>query len=359
MSAGPVWRQDGSYRKGVVLGLTMAEVMLLLMFCFLVASAAWSSGNGTNAYGRGTPRGERGRVRRERLPVPVAQGESTARRGARGGRRAFRTCGPAGDRQVLAPPRREQRRSGSTRPRRAAARPGRAGGEPPRGRREGARRVRPLQGGRRRIARGQGPEAFPEQAKVGDAAVADALAKPTRPQAKESGGGLLGFLTGRGKHDWPPIISLSEADGFHFASGRADLDLGSADRLAKSVVPRILEIAKSYDVDTIEVVGHTDEQPVYARGSSLDRGLPAVLRGTASAAGLSPADNAGLGLARAVSVVTRLTVDKRLERFAILPLSGGQLITNEQRLSVEGGGGDVQQRRRIEIRLRQSHPAAP
>jgi hypothetical protein len=34
-------QQSGSYRRGLVLGLTMAEVMLLLIFCLLIAIAAF------------------------------------------------------------------------------------------------------------------------------------------------------------------------------------------------------------------------------------------------------------------------------------------------------------------------------
>jgi hypothetical protein len=39
VTQGKVERQDSSYRRGLVLGLTMAEVMLLLVFCLLIASA--------------------------------------------------------------------------------------------------------------------------------------------------------------------------------------------------------------------------------------------------------------------------------------------------------------------------------
>ena len=37
---GQVVRQSSSYRQGLVLGLTMAEVMILLIFCLLIALAA-------------------------------------------------------------------------------------------------------------------------------------------------------------------------------------------------------------------------------------------------------------------------------------------------------------------------------
>jgi hypothetical protein len=37
---GQIVRQSSSYRQGLVLGLTMAEVMILLIFCLLIAFAA-------------------------------------------------------------------------------------------------------------------------------------------------------------------------------------------------------------------------------------------------------------------------------------------------------------------------------
>src|ERR1700730_13493296 len=36
-----VLQQSSSYRRGVVLGLTMAEIMLLLVFCLLIAITAF------------------------------------------------------------------------------------------------------------------------------------------------------------------------------------------------------------------------------------------------------------------------------------------------------------------------------
>ena len=40
MNDAPDLRQDKSYRRGLVLGLTMAEVMILLIFLLLMALAA-------------------------------------------------------------------------------------------------------------------------------------------------------------------------------------------------------------------------------------------------------------------------------------------------------------------------------
>jgi len=155
-------------------------------------------------------------------------------------------------------------------------------------------------------------------------------------------------------HKWPPIINLSEADGYYFDVGSAELSEEFKTALVDKVAPKILQIAAEYpDVDVIEVIGHTDEQTIRRRFSNLDGTLIDALK-TGNVASLVSADNAGLGISRAVAVVTRLLQDSRLRtRFSrILPMSGAQLIQVDETLS-QGSAGDVRERRRIEIRLRQ------
>jgi hypothetical protein len=102
------------------------------------------------------------------------------------------------------------------------------------------------------------------------------------------------------------------------------------------------------------VIGHTDERAVSGGLSNLDRELASVTLGAASVAALQPADNAGLGLARALAVVKVLASEPRLRTFRILPLSGAQLIASDGRLTRWDEQGDVRERRRIEIRMRKS-----
>jgi flagellar motor protein MotB len=101
------------------------------------------------------------------------------------------------------------------------------------------------------------------------------------------------------------------------------------------------------------VIGHTDEQAILQRFSNLDTQLIEVTKGKSAIGTLLPADNAGLGLARAVSVAHALSAESELSNFKILPLSGGQLIDTNDTMA-QGAGGDVKERRRIEIRLRRS-----
>jgi len=160
---------------------------------------------------------------------------------------------------------------------------------------------------------------------------------------------------GKGKHDWPPIITLSEADGHYFDTGSAVLSDKFSAALSGPVVDQLLRIIANYpDVNVIEVIGHTDEQPLVQRPSNLDELLMPVLQRKSSVVRLTPADNAGLGLARAVSVAQVLLNDKRLSRFAILPYSGAQLVNVNDSLVLTSTGASVKERRRIEIRVRKS-----
>jgi flagellar motor protein MotB len=155
-------------------------------------------------------------------------------------------------------------------------------------------------------------------------------------------------------HQWPPIINLSEADGYFFATGSAELTPNFARELRGEVSDRLLQIADAYDVDVIEVIGHTDEQPVSVHVSNLDHRLTSVTSGESDVGTLQWSDNAGLGLARALSVVELLSGDPRLHNFRILPLSAAQLIGTDGRLTRWDDPGDVRERRRIEIRMRKS-----
>jgi hypothetical protein len=158
-----------------------------------------------------------------------------------------------------------------------------------------------------------------------------------------------------GEHDWPPIINLHEAQGYAFAKGKAELTPSFEQKLKSDIIPQLLDLTRRYRVDVIEVIGHTDEQAIAQRPSNLDHMLLDTLKGTGPITNLVHADNAGLGLSRAVSVVRALLLDGRLPQtqYRVLPLSGGQLIETDERLAT-GDGGDVPGRRRIEIRLRRS-----
>jgi endonuclease YncB( thermonuclease family)/flagellar motor protein MotB len=164
---------------------------------------------------------------------------------------------------------------------------------------------------------------------------------------------------GKGKHNWPPIISLSEADGYFFETGSAELSPQFRATLGGAVMARLLDTVKEYDVNIIEVIGHTDEQRIVERPSNLDKTLIPFLQQQPLTERFTPADNAGLGLARAVAVVRVLSSDQRLAGLRILPFSGGQLVDVGDKRADGASSGNVKERRRIEIRVRRSDRDKP
>jgi endonuclease YncB( thermonuclease family) len=164
----------------------------------------------------------------------------------------------------------------------------------------------------------------------------------------------FGAGASQGKHNWPPIITLSEADGYFFDTGSANLSDEFRVALSGRVVAKLLQTVEEFEVDIIEVIGHTDEQRIVERPSNLDKSLIPFLQSKPGTDLFVPADNAGLGLARAASVARVLSTDTRLANIRVLPLSAAQLIDVGDTLATGNNAGDVRQRRRIEIRVRRS-----
>ncbi|WP_259671239.1 MULTISPECIES: hypothetical protein [unclassified Rhizobium] len=167
----------------------------------------------------------------------------------------------------------------------------------------------------------------------------------------------LAKLSASGKpHEWPPIISLAEANGYFFRSGSAELSTSFTDQLNGSISDEIAKNLGTYGADIVEVIGHTDEQPISRLNSNLDKNSIDVLSSRKPITTLEPADNAGLGLARAISVANLLRANKSLSGITVLPLSAAQLILPGDTLTV-GQAGNVETRRRIEIRIRRREAA--
>ncbi|MBB3937353.1 hypothetical protein [Aureimonas phyllosphaerae] len=175
-----------------------------------------------------------------------------------------------------------------------------------------------------------------------------------------AGLGQAAERSGKGEHDWPPIINLSEAAGYSFAVGSADLTPEFAERLRSKIAEEVVKIMGRYDAGVVEVIGHTDEQAMGKRESNLDRDLIPVLSGKTDIGTLSPADNAGLGMARAVSVARLFRTDPRFSNVTVIPLSGGQMVLPGDAVSDGSSARDARERRRIEIRVRRpEQPTQP
>jgi outer membrane protein OmpA-like peptidoglycan-associated protein len=341
---GTIGRQTASYRQGLVLGLTMAEIMLLLVFCLLIAvgvSLAHERAKLSEAM-----------ERLKSLETDAAENRAlveTIRRNGRLSELLEQAAQPAATSNIDEFWRKlvESNEIVDRMERRGVTRTAL--------REEGAyfaraQELRVTGIDLTKAARGaalmaalprEAAERTPEEIA---ALVARAMAA-ARTGARDRGNGA---------HDWPPIITLSEADGYFFATRSAQLRPDFEAKLRTAVVDRLLDIAAAFPVDVIEVIGHTDERPVTGGLSNLDRELPAAMAGASGVEILQPADNAGLGLARALAVVKVLSADARLRAFRILPLSAAQLIGTDGRLTRWDEQGDVQQLRRIEIRMRKS-----
>jgi hypothetical protein len=344
-----IGNQTAAYRQGLVLGLTMAEIMLLLVFCLLIAVGVALANE------------------RAKLDAAVVRMQKVEQAAAVA----------AADKAIAEPIKRNPRlvelvhraqASGSPREidqfwRHLVESDDIVGGMERQGveratLKEQSNALAKLQ---RMLRNGIDPDKAAKGAALASAidesAAANAAAALTPQQVIaliEKGLSSDTPSSGSGAHNWPPIINLSEAAGYHFAVGSADLTTDFAWELRTVVVDRLLAIAEAFDVDVIEVIGHTDEQAVAPRPSNLDRNLPSVTSGLADAAVLQWSDNAGLGLARALAVVKVLATDARLRNFRTLPLSAAQLIGTDGRLTRWDGQGDVRERRRIEIRMRKS-----
>jgi flagellar motor protein MotB len=338
---GRIIRQSSSYRQGLVLGLTMAEIMILLVFCLLIAMTAFLR---VEHEKREQAERELGLVQADRdsdrdLVADVKQNLEMLDR--------IRTAVGSQDPAAVDEYWRELVEG-----RNILAKLANNG-------------VTPAQLSDRLVdAANLKARGIDVDTALRDEDIVASIEKalPTIRDRSTSAGQIAEIIQ-RGLqpqassgHQWPPIIKLSEAAGYYFKSGSAELSEQFRSGLAGPIAAQILQLIKQYDVDVIEVVGHTDEQPVSSRESNLDRDLLPVLRNSADIASIVAADNAGLGLARAVSVVSVLLQNNSLAGYRLLPLSGAQLINNDETLAISGTPGDVLERRRIEIRLRKSAP---
>jgi flagellar motor protein MotB len=168
-------------------------------------------------------------------------------------------------------------------------------------------------------------------------------------------------------NDKPPIIRIDEATTreYRFESGSAvmsrefsqGLNQGEFQTLANEILRR--NAGGLLKVDTLEIIGHTDGQPIAKKGN-LDQSLPAYLTGRdTSVQKMQAGSNNDLGLLRALAVrdswndfVNHHTSGKELRKITVRCYSAGQTIPEV------GSPNDPQtfrladkRYRRIEVRL--------
>ncbi len=155
------------------------------------------------------------------------------------------------------------------------------------------------------------------------------------------------------QHD-APIITLDEADGYTFATGSAFISPEFRRQLDEKVIPKVEDAGLLAGATIIEVVGHTDEVPLKSSkrfGANLDATLMPFLKGVTAVQPI-PADNVGLGMARAVAVSSFLRHTKLSQSFVIIPMSAGAFLKPDDSAALGTDFANDAGRRRIEIRLR-------
>jgi len=157
-------------------------------------------------------------------------------------------------------------------------------------------------------------------------------------------------------HDQPPIIVLTEAEGYAFETGKAGITPEFSEALTTNIIPKLNAFAEQYHCDVIEVIGHTDGQPV-ASISNLDTKLIRALNGETVL--LTSGSNADLGLMRAWSVIRYLREMKEFQGKVFYGYSAGQAILPDGSYALPSGMAPDPSRRRIEIRLRRSPSRLP
>jgi outer membrane protein OmpA-like peptidoglycan-associated protein len=149
----------------------------------------------------------------------------------------------------------------------------------------------------------------------------------------------------------PPIILFPESSKFKFASGQAELNPDFKTYISNELAKEILRVTQQHDVDAIEVIGHTDGQPIGSVESNLDDHLEKVNLNQLPLSELQPASNTDLGIMRALAVVQELKKSgKEISKLNFRAYSAGQLLL-EDGSPAPVSKEDNPQRRRIEIRF--------
>ncbi|MEB3311056.1 MAG: flagellar motor protein [Snowella sp.] len=153
------------------------------------------------------------------------------------------------------------------------------------------------------------------------------------------------------KQDLPPIILFPESSKFKFPSGRAELSPDFKSYIHSQLGQEILKITKEHNVDAIEVIGHTDGQPISGIESNLDNNLEKVNLGLLPMSKLQAASNTDLGIMRALAVVQELkNSGEEIAKLNFRAYSAGQLLL-EDGSPAPTDKADIPERRRIEIRF--------
>ena len=175
------------------------------------------------------------------------------------------------------------------------------------------------------------------------------------------------------KNIFPPNVIIEGAGKYAFPSGKAELSKELKVFIRNELVDKIEENIEQYDINVIEVIGHTDSQAVSSSSSNLDKILEDVANGDIPIKKLSANSNADLGLMRALSVVKELQnikkqkqciekpqqkgcLSKLNDKIGFRVYSAAQLISPSGEFAKTNLEEDAEERRRIEIRFTRFRP---
>ncbi len=154
----------------------------------------------------------------------------------------------------------------------------------------------------------------------------------------------------------PPIILIKDEGAYRFASGSAELPQPMYNYIWTKIVPEIERKTKEYNINTVEIIGHTDGQANGSVISNLDQNLENVANGDVPIQNLKAGSNADLGLMRSLALVKVLryiqTKEHRLQGLKFRAYSAAQLILPSGEFAQPSiAHQEDATRRRIEIRF--------
>ncbi|MCY4360391.1 MAG: hypothetical protein OXC47_07000 [Cyanobacteria bacterium MAG APA_bin_95] len=153
----------------------------------------------------------------------------------------------------------------------------------------------------------------------------------------------------------PPLILLEETDSFRFDTSSYVPSQDFLDALETKYNEDIKPTIENFDVDVIEVIGHTDGEPNVRRASNLDHRLR-TLASQGKFTGFQYGSNADLGLLRAMAVGRHLQALLEQEQLdvGIRPYSAASLLDPQGNFNPAPTANDPS-RRRIELRFTRSN----
>lgn len=159
----------------------------------------------------------------------------------------------------------------------------------------------------------------------------------------------------------PPLIEIRDNENFRFLPNSAQISSRMEKYIKDEIVRLIDENTQKYNINLVEIIGHTDEQAIGNAASNLDNNLETAAKSTTATTNidtlLKAGSNADLGLMRSLAVVKLLQKiqiqENKMKNVKFRPYSAAQLILPNGDLAnpPEGMRESDNGRRRIEIRF--------